>query len=131
MWKNAEEDRKEQPELQHVEKRRQKGKENVEPQPELQEKANSTTEAKPQRSEESRRRREYQNRIEGNTTQNMKLMPKKGSGTRTAWDKPQGKSRRRKTDTPETTESRENRNKQEKAEETMTKRRHMKRKRPT
>ena len=69
MWKNAKSDRrKEQPEPLHVDKRGQKGKEKVEPQPEPWEKANPTTEAKPRRSEESRRRREYQNRIEGNTT---------------------------------------------------------------
>ena len=128
MWKNAEEDRREQPKPQHAEKRIQKGKEKVEPPPELQEKANPTREAKPRRSKESRRRREYQNRIEGNKTQNMKLMPKKRSRTRKAGDKTQGKARKRRTNTPETTESIENRNKQEKAEETMTKRIHMKRK---
>ena len=56
------------------------------------------------------------------------MMPKKQSRTRKAGDKPQGKARRRRTDTPETTESIENINKQEKAEETMTKRIHKKRK---
>ena len=40
MWKNAEKDSKEQPEPQHAEKRKPKGKEKVEPQPEPQEKAN-------------------------------------------------------------------------------------------
>ena len=59
---------------------------------------------------------------------NMKRMPKKRSGTRKAGEKPPGKERRCRTDTPETTESTENRNKQEKIEETMTKRIHMKRK---